>query len=418
MSTRQRIVSYETLNGAFTPYLDRVGQTAAGLESLDALSPEVPTPTAISEITIGLQVLEKEKRNPDVMSGTEDRMSSLIQTYFAQQAPRVVPAASDGLEAKFDSHDLFGWIGSFFTWWKKIHPHSWQPPKASADSIGKRFRVGVFGDWGTGLYGAPVLARAIAADKTGFQVVLHLGDTYYSGETGEIQERLLADWPVVAGALNRSLNGNHEMYTGGHAYFDIALKKFAQTSSCFAFQNDDWLLVGLDTAYADHDICTEEMPWLQSLLAQSGDRRLIFFSHHQPYSLLDVQGPKLIAKLDPYIKSKRIFAWYWGHEHRCVLYDEHPVWAMRGRCIGHGGFPYFRDSGLGAAPAKSAWVRLNSRNLVPGGELLDGRNPYIRGHENEYGPQGYAVLEFDGPHLNELIVDCDGNTIKSQQLVP
>jgi len=48
---------------------------------------------------------------------------------------------------------------------------------------------------------------------------------------------------------------------------------------------------------------------------------------------------------------------------------------------------------------------------------LDGPNPYIPGHETEYGPHGCAVLEFDGPHLNELIVDCDGNTIKSLSLV-
>jgi len=295
---------------------------------------------------------------------------------------------------------------------------AWQPPKPGADSIASRFRMAVFGDRGTGLYGAPVLARAIAADKASFQVVLHLGDTYYSGDTGEIQERLLADWPIVSGALDRSLHGNHEMYTGGHAYFDIALKKFSQPSSCFALQNDHWLVVGLDTSYSDHDIYAEEMPWLQSLIAQAGDRRLIFFSHHQPYSLLDVQGPKLIAKLEPYLKTKRIFAWYWGHEHHCVLYDEHPVWALLGRCIGHGGFPYFRDAGLGSAPSKPTWVRLNSKNLVPGGAVLDGQNPYIRGHETEYGPHGYAVLEFDGPWLKECIVDCEGSTIRSRQLVP
>jgi hypothetical protein len=160
------------------------------------------------------------------------------------------------------------------------------------------------------------------------------------------------------------------------------------------------------------------MSWFESLVAQSGDRRLILFSHHQPYSLLGDQGPKLITKLGRYLENKRIFAWYWGHEHRCVLYDEHPVWGLRGRCIGHGGFPYFREGSLGVAPAKPAWVLLASKNLLPGGELLDGQNPYIRGHESEYGPHGYAVLEFDGPRLNESIIDPEGSTIKSQQLVP
>ncbi len=174
----------------------------------------------------------------------------------------------------------------------------------------------------------------------------------------------------------------------------------------------------MDTAYADHDLYADQVPWLQSLLAQAGDRRLILFSHHQPYSLLDVQGPKLVAKLDQYLQNKRIFAWYWGHEHHCVLYDEHPAWGVRGRCIGHGGFPYFRQSGFGNAPAKPVWIRLTSKNLVPGGEILDGRNPYIQGHEDEYGPHGYAVLEFDGPRLNESIVDPEGDTVRSRDLAP
>ena len=418
MSTRQRIVSYETLTAAFSPYLEQAARRLSDLESLESRSGEVPPAIAISEISAGLQVLEKEKRNPDVMSGTEDRMASLIQTYAAQHATTVVPASSDGLEAKFDNHDLLGWIGSFFTWWRQIRPHPWQSPKTTPDKIANSFRLAVFGDWGTGLYGAPVLARAIEADKGGFQVLLHLGDTYYSGVDDEIKERLLADWPKVPNALNRTLNGNHEMYTGGHAYFDLALTHFGQPSSCFAFQNDHWLLVCLDTSYVDQDVDAEEMSWLESLVAQSGDRRLILFSHHQPYSLLGDQGPKLITKLGRYLENKRIFAWYWGHEHRCVLYDEHPVWGLRGRCIGHGGFPYFREGSLGVAPAKPEWVLLASKNLLPGGELLDGQNLYIRGHESEYGPHGYAVLEFDGPRLHESIIDPEGSTIKSQQLVP
>lgn len=417
MTSRQRIVSYETLTAAFTPYLEQAGERTPSLEGLEGLEDATLPASAISEITAGLQVLENEKRNPDVLSGSEDRMASLIQTYAAQQAKTVVPAASDGLEAKFDNYDLLGWIGSFFTWWRKIRPHAWQAASPSPDKLDSRFRVAVFGDWGTGLYGAPVLARAIGADKTGFQIVLHLGDTYYSGATEEIKERLLADWPKVPGAANRSLNGNHEMYTGGHAYFDLALKQFGQSSSCFAFQNDYWLLLGLDSAYADHDICDQEMPLFESLLAQSGDRKVILFSHHQPYSLLDVQGPKLISKLEKPLQNKKIFAWYWGHEHRCVLYDEHPVWGLKGRCIGHGGFPYFRNGVTGPAPAKPTWVRLASKNLVPGGELLDGQNPYIHGHESEYGPHGYAVLEFDGPSLNETIVDPEGDTIRSRPLV-
>ena len=80
MSVRQRIVSYETLTAAFTPYLEHVGRRVPSLEGLEGLTDATLPASAISQITAGLQVLEKEKRNPDVMSGTEDRMASLIQT--------------------------------------------------------------------------------------------------------------------------------------------------------------------------------------------------------------------------------------------------------------------------------------------------------------------------------------------------
>jgi calcineurin-like phosphoesterase family protein len=413
MSTRQRIVSYETLAGAFDPYLEQAGAVLSGLEGTAS---EVPPAPIMSQISDGLQVLELAKRNPDVMGGTEHAMASLLQTYFAERAVRTSRGAGDGLEAKFDNDDLLGWIGSFFTWWKKITPHAWQNPVPKPTVLANDCRIALFGDWGTGLYGAPVLARSIAADQKSFQLVLHLGDTYYSGDDGEIKERLLEPWPKVPGALNRTLNGNHEMYTGGHAYFDNALKQFSQPSSCFALENDHWILACLDSAYTDHDLYGEQVAWLDAIVAEGDNRRLILFSHHQPYSLLDVQGPKLVAKLSTYLENRKIFAWYWGHEHHCVLYDEHPAWGLYGRCIGHGGFPYFRETDFGSPPAKPSWVRLETKNLVPGAEVLDGPNPFIPGHEKEYGPHGYVILELQGPRLNELVLDADGSVLRSQEL--
>lgn len=418
MSMRQRIVNYESLEKAFHPYLEQVAlrEGDTGLESLPGgleAACQDPPADVLSEISHGLQVLEQVERNPDVMSGTEDRSASLLQTIIAKHAKEVVPAAGDGLEAKFDNHDVLGWMGSFFTWWKGIHKHAWKVPDPTPTNISNGCRIAVFGDWGTGLYGAPVLARSIAADIKGFQIVLHLGDTYYSGDDDEVRERLVQVWPKVSGALNRSLNGNHEMYTGGHAYFKAVSQSFAQSASCFAFQNDHWLLIGLDSAYKDHDLNDEQIPWVNQLIAQAGNRKLVVFSHHQPYSLLDVQGPSLVAKLASYLEQKKNFAWYWGHEHHCLLYDRHPAWGLFGRCIGHGGFPYFREGNFGAAPPKPKWIKLAGKNLVPGARILDGLNPFIPGHEKEYGPHGYVVLEFDGPHMRELVVDADGTVLNA-----
>ena len=116
--------------------------------------------------------------------------------------------------------------------------------------------------------------------------------------------------------------------------------------------------------------------------------------------------------------NQKIFAWYWGHEHRCVLYDPHPSWAVRGRCIGHGGYPYFRDkiADLPLEEPSKPFRRMASKNLVPGAIILDAPNPFIEGHENEYGAHGYVTLEFSDAHVNEVVHAPDGAVVWERPL--
>ncbi len=125
----------------------------------------------------------------------------------------------------------------------------------------------------------------------------------------------------------------------------------SRPASYFALQNDHWVLVGLDSAYVDHDLAGDQVAWLEKIVENAGDRKVVLFSHHQPYSLFDSQGPKLVEKLGGLLGRRKLFAWYWGHEHRCVLFDPHPAWGLHGRCIGHGGLSVF---------PRSAW-RLSTR---------------------------------------------------------
>jgi hypothetical protein len=363
------------------------------------------------------------------MTTAQDELTCNLQTFLAEVAasPESFPqmgappltvgdGANNTLEVKFDSNDLLGWAGSFFTWWQKAHKFTWIAP-AAPDAIPNDFRVAVLSDWGTGLYGAPDCAASIETDGK-FQLVVHLGDVYYSGTANEVQERFTDFWPKVPGALNRALNGNHEMYTGGRAYWEtISQPPFGQRSSCFALANDHWLLAFLDTAYADHDLHGEQATWLNALAAASPQKKLVLFSHHQPYSLLDKQGPALIKKLGKLLE-RRIFAWYWGHEHHCVVYKPHPIWGLHGRCVGHGGFPYFRERKvLGENPPPApAWKNLDGKNLVPGARVLDGSNTHIEKYGNEYGPNGYATLEFSGPQLVEGFHMPDGTPVLRQQV--
>lgn len=369
--------------------------------------------------------LEQVRAGAGLMCATDDQLTSLLQSCLAEQPAELTlsteEAASGGLEVKYDAGDLLGWFRSVFTMWRRIVPEPWREPPAEAEHLDAgQVRVAVLGDWGTGLYGAPAVARSIEQDPDGYGVMVHLGDVYYSGTEREVRENFLAHWPRVPGAISRAVNSNHEMYSGGAGLFRHTLPAFGQQATPFALRNDDWLLVGLDTGYAEHDLHGDQVEWLEGLVAAAGERRLVLFSHHQPYSLLDGQGPKLVAKLARLLQRRRVFAWYWGHEHRCVLYDRHPAWGMLGRCVGNGGFPAYRDD-LTQYPAEGGdqrWRRLPARNLVPGGVVLDVRNSYPRlaGQRREYGEHGYLSLRFDGPHLTETVHLQDGSPVREREV--
>jgi len=395
------------------------------LESLDAehVAPRgadarKPTTEELADLVRGLQILENTQGSAGVMATIPDPLVANLQTFMATvmgpAEDRLSESRNGTLEAKFDSHDILGWAGSFFTWWQKLSAFEWRTP-GSPQVFPDACRLALFGDWGTGLYGAPECANSIAKDGR-YNLVLHLGDVYYSGTSGEIDDRFIAIWPHVPGATNRALNGNHEMYTGGRAYFHAVSTHFGQSSSYFAMENSRWILACLDTSYQDHDLYGDQAQWVRGLADGAPEKKLLLFSHHQPFSLLDEQGPNLIKKLAPLFERKRIYGWYWGHEHHCILYKPHTLYGLRGRCVGHGGFPYFRETAFVGknAPVRPEWKSLESRNLVPSGKILDGENPYIEGHAAEYGPNGYMSLEFDGDDLYEIVHMPDGTEVWNQ----
>src|SRR5438067_10197938 len=135
--------------------------------------------------------------------------------------------------------------------WRKHDPIR---PPVRVDEFPNQWRVAILGDWGTNLYGAPVSAKSVATDTNSFSMLMHLGDVYYSGTPSETTERFLNSWPkrTDRNLIQRALNGNHEMYSGGFAYYDATLPAFHQWGSYFAFANDNWLLVGLDTGQVEH----------------------------------------------------------------------------------------------------------------------------------------------------------------------
>lgn len=376
----------------------------------------------VAGLANALGALQDAEKVHGVMATPQNKIASLLQTMVVTHATDTEPLPNrQTLEAKFDTHDWLGWLGTFWEMLKHARKFSWKDAPWGAQRVSQfdkaAPRMAVFGDWGTGLYGAPLIARSIADDPHPVDVVMHLGDVYYSGKQDEIASRFTALWPSRPGALNRSLNGNHEMYCGGQPYIDaIAQAPFGQTSSYFAYENDHWIVVGLDTAYEENDLVAPQTDWLNAIVAGAQGRRVVLFSHHQPFSLLSGQGPKLVDKLRALLEGKRIFAWYWGHEHECVLYDKHEGWNMYGRCIGHAGMPEYRPGAMGLVAPPRQFRRFRGRDGIPDSSILDGPNPYIKCEEDKFTPHGYVMLRFEPDKLVETVHDADSTPLLTTEL--
>lgn len=373
---------------------------------------------------------ETDDAGSDLMITVPDREVSLLQSEMARRAAAERALDAGGQEVKFGTGlaggDWFGWIKSLFDHVDRSAAHPMLRPTSSvAEPIADHARVAMTADWGTGLYGAPKIANQMRRQGP-FDLLLHLGDVYYSGTEDEVDERFLRPWPRDAGRISRSLNSNHEMYSGGFGYFKRILPALGQPASYFAFQNAEWLLVGLDTAYVDHDVDTQQVAWLNLVLernarANGSRKKLVLFSHQQPFSRLDSQGPKLQLALRHLFDTRAITAWYWGHEHQCVIYDRDPRSGMLGRCLGNGGIPEPRKREVIDAPTERTvgqftWKRLGATADSPSCLALDGPNPDVKGQEAKFVPHGFMTLEFNGGSITERVCTADGTTIFSNTI--
>ena len=211
------------------------------------------------------------------------------------------------------------------------------------------------------------------------------------------------------------------MYSGGHAYFNKTLRTFGQSSSCFAMQNAHWLLVGLDPAYAEHDLANDQAAWLEGLVAAPEDRKVVLFSHHQPYSLLEAQGPKLVAKLSGLLAAGGL---------RLVLGPRASLRPLRhstprGTCSAvASATAATRTSAPSSRTAprvqgdhdQVGWYRLPAKNLVPSGLLLDGPNPYLADHRDRLRPQRLCHPGVRWRNLTEFVHDPTGAVIWQSEL--
>ena len=218
-------------------------------------------------------------------------------------------------------------------------------------------QIAMAGDWGTGDW----RTAANPAPSTDVQnhmaflqphLTIHLGVVYYAG-TGDQEKHLLVDlWPKGSlGAL--TLNSNHEMYSGAKPYFEEALGSslfgIQQGRSFFALENDDWVIVGLDSAYysdaeglyMDGALFQDGGPQLQlDFLKQQAakSKKTIVLTHHNGLTEDGSTTTNLWSQVMSASPDGTAPAyWYWGHVHAGVVYQPRSQGTANVlcRCCGH-----------------------------------------------------------------------------------
>src|SRR5262245_57492238 len=88
----------------------------------------------------------------------------------------------------------------------------------------------------------------------------------------------------------------------------------------FSLRHPDWQVIGLDTAWEDGVLHGSQLQWLEELLRDS-KRKALLLSHHQPISAYESGGRELREQMAPVLEQSPVKSWFWGHEHRCVVYS-------------------------------------------------------------------------------------------------
>ncbi|MEA2163520.1 MAG: hypothetical protein QOK37_1647 [Thermoanaerobaculia bacterium] len=272
--------------------------------------------------------------------------------------------------------------------------------------------IAIAGDWGTGLFTSNQIALKMAAGNP--MITLHLGDVYYSGTDGEIFDKFLGHFPHGSFA-SLALNSNHEMYSGGHGYFNLILKdpNFAarQKASYFCLFNSKWQIIGLDSAYDAQggihfydsgNLRQTQLQWLTAQLqnGKANGRRSLIFTHHNPIGIRGKFDQHFLDQIIAAAQGNPFDYWYWGHEHDAAVYRAFPTaanFSFSGRCVGHGGVPYSPE--LEGDKGNKVFVEWSEQEKYtpPAGDARAGLN-------------GFAVITLlaDGSAVREVFYDDRG----------
>ena len=291
---------------------------------------------------------------------------------------------------QYSSWDIAGWIQCGW-YYVKYYVLAHLPPSyndwqshAPADinfgvidyRLPKDSRVLMIGDWGTHMADNAALLRQ-ALKKFSPDVIIHLGDIYYSGTVQECTSNVLDVLDEIVDQIKPakrpaffSIPGNHDYYSGGSGFYRMigkvnsGIAGCTQQASyfCLRTEDDKWQFLGMDTGYGDRNPVEQQAPTLQ--VHESAWHRdkldkfagtTILLSHHQLISAKETlnAGPRPYLNENLYATFKdyfdRIAAWYWGHEHTFILFDDdlriqdHDLPLKKGRLVGCSAYEETQD---------------------------------------------------------------------------
>jgi len=306
---------------------------------------------------------------------------------------------------------------------------------ATISAAGDTMKIALVGDWGTGSWtdGAidcPALQVMNQVKQLAPDYTIHLGDVYYAGTAGFLDSdeevtNFVNSW--VTGAQGSfMLNSNHEMYSGAQGYFGKGLKAapFApqNNTSYFALQSDNWIIIGLDTAYYDPSSLfmngaltdDDQINFIKGL--DTANKTVIVLTHHNPTNIEGTATGQLTLWNDVIAAlGKSPEFWYWGHIHNAIVYSDQSFPAQNGtkaRCVGHGAIPFGVGYGL-QTPDGS-----NKPSIEYfAHELLSSAYPNTDAQQANRVLNGFAMLTLKPDSISEEIIDQTG-TVRWSKTTP
>ncbi|HLA10715.1 MAG TPA: metallophosphoesterase [Pyrinomonadaceae bacterium] len=269
---------------------------------------------------------------------------------------------------------------------------SGRTPQEPIKISGEKLRLAIVGDAGYEGYAQARVVRWMHERhlEDPFDLVIHLGDIYFSGSEREIFVNFLAPFSLI-GPRVLTLIGNHDLYYGAEGY-SHALDVLNQPGRYFSIETPHWIIACLDTALPADSLRRNEgfldqgqLKWLDTIFHSKGDKCIILMSHHYTVSAWETTSRELGLQLRDRLQERKVTAWYWGHEHGCATYERDSN-GFYGACVGNGSFlEIWREPHLTPEPS---WY-------------AKGRCSCYSDKESKFWPHGYLELELKPKQIIE-----------------